>query len=203
VPKKVDHDERRRQIADGLLRIAATRGLHQAGLREVAAESGVSVRLIQYYFGDKEQLLLFALMHLARKLSDRALARIQAAGSSAGPRAVVSAILLTFLPDDEESRAFNVAWAAYAALALTDPGLGMKTLIDASDVVEKAVAGQLAAAQEAGIMDAALDPAVEATSLLALSAGLGTSVLHDQRSPADAARIIAYHLDRLLPAERG
>jgi AcrR family transcriptional regulator len=30
---------------DALVRIAATRGLHNAGMREIAAEAGVSVRL--------------------------------------------------------------------------------------------------------------------------------------------------------------
>jgi DNA-binding transcriptional regulator YbjK len=40
---------------------AATRGLHAAGIREVAAEAGVSLRLVQYYyFGTKEELLLAA-----------------------------------------------------------------------------------------------------------------------------------------------
>jgi len=74
MPKLVDHELRRRQIADALLRVAAARGLHQAGLREVAAEAGLSVRLIQYYFGTKEQLLLYATHQLAVQLSDRVMA---------------------------------------------------------------------------------------------------------------------------------
>src|SRR5215831_21346773 len=45
VPRRVDHEERRRQIADALVRTAATRGLHATGMREVAAEAGVSLRL--------------------------------------------------------------------------------------------------------------------------------------------------------------
>ncbi|MFH8634025.1 TetR family transcriptional regulator [Streptomyces lydicus] len=38
---------RRRQIAEALWRIAAERGLHEASLREVAAEAGVSLRAVQ------------------------------------------------------------------------------------------------------------------------------------------------------------
>ena len=75
VPKRVDHEERRRQIADALLRVAATRGLHATGMREVAAEAGVSLRLVQYYFGTKEELLLAAMQHLAARFSARAVAR--------------------------------------------------------------------------------------------------------------------------------
>ncbi|MFB8061103.1 TetR family transcriptional regulator, partial [Kitasatospora purpeofusca] len=47
---RVDHEERRRQIAEALLRIADTQGLQSASMRAVAAEAGVSLRLVQYYF---------------------------------------------------------------------------------------------------------------------------------------------------------
>lgn len=49
-PKRVDHEQRRRQIGEALLRVASTRGLQSATMREVAAEAGVSLRLVQYYF---------------------------------------------------------------------------------------------------------------------------------------------------------
>ncbi|GFE19801.1 hypothetical protein [Streptomyces nigrescens] len=39
----------------------------------------------------------------------------------------------------------------------------------------------------------------EAISLLALSAGLGTSVLVGQRTPEAAAPALRHHLDRLFP----
>ena len=96
MPKRVDHEVRRRQIADALLRTAATRGLHATGMREVAAEAGVSLRLVQYYFGTKEELLLAAMQHLAAQFSERALARIRRikqAGGPASPRDVIAAIL--------------------------------------------------------------------------------------------------------------
>ena len=79
MPKRVDHEERRQQIADALLRTAATRGLHATGMREVAAEAGVSLRLVQYYFGTKEELLLAAMQHLAARFSARAVARFREA----------------------------------------------------------------------------------------------------------------------------
>jgi AcrR family transcriptional regulator len=52
VPRRVDHEQRRRQITDALLRIAGTRGLQAVTMREVAAEAGVSLRLVQYYATD-------------------------------------------------------------------------------------------------------------------------------------------------------
>ena len=200
MPKRVDHEQRRRQIAEALLRVAAARGLHQAGLREVAAEAGMSVRLIQYYFGTKEQLLLYATQYLAVALADRAKARIAAAGPDAGPRAIIEAILAEALPDDEDSRVFHVIWTSYLALSLTDPGLTMGPLARGSDVVIDVIAAQLRTAQEAGQMPPGLDPGLEATSLVALSAGLGTSVLVRDRDAGQAWAVIRYQLDRLLPA---
>jgi len=148
VPKRVDHEERRRQIADALLRTAAERGLHATGMREVAAEAGVSLRLVQYYFGTKEELLLAAMQHLAAQFGDRVLARIRRikeTESPASPRDVIAAILTEALPADDERRT---------------------------------------------------------VSLLAMGAGLGTSVLGGQSSPAEAQAVIDYHLYRLFPASR-
>src|SRR5215831_8721377 len=128
VPRRVDHEERRRQIADALLRTAATRGLHATGMREVAAEAGVPLRLVQYYFGTKEELLLAAMQHLAVRFSDRVLARIQRMKKTEGPaspRDVIAAILTEALPADDERRTFTLVSTAYLALSLTDPALAI------------------------------------------------------------------------------
>jgi AcrR family transcriptional regulator len=205
VPKRVDHEERRRQIADALLRTATTRGLHATGMREVAAEAGVSVRLVQYYFGTKEELLLAAMQHLAARFSERALTRFRSASGSAGPaspRDIIAAILAEALPADDDRRTFTALSAAYLALSLTDPALAIAPLVKNSDAVIDVVAAQLRAAQAAGDTPADLDPGLEATSLLAMSAGLGTSVLAGQSSVEQAQAVIGYHLDRLFPAAR-
>ena len=61
MPKRVDHEVRRKQIAEALVRIAGQRGLHAVGMRDVAAEAGISLRLVQYYFQTKEKLLQIGL----------------------------------------------------------------------------------------------------------------------------------------------
>jgi AcrR family transcriptional regulator len=202
VPKRVDREQRRRQIADALLRTAATRGLHATGMREVAAEAGVSLRLVQYYFGTKEELLLFAMQQLAAQFAERGLTRIRRikdAGGLAGPRDVIAAILTEGLPVDDERRTFTVIYTAYLALSLTDPALAIGPLVRNSDVVIGVVAAQLRAAQAAGDTPAHLDPDLEALSLLAMSAGLGTSVLVGQSSPGQAQAVIDYRLHGLFP----
>jgi len=205
MPRRVDHEERRRQIADALVRTAAARGLHAAGMREVAAEAGVSLRLVQYYFGTKEELLLAAMQHLAAQFGDRVLARIRRikeTESPASPRDVIAAILTEALPADDERRTFTVLYTAYFALSLTDPALAIAPLVRNSAAVIDVVAAQLRAAQAAGDAPAHLNPDLEAVSLLAMGAGLGTSVLGGQSSPAEAQAVIDYHLYRLFPASR-
>jgi AcrR family transcriptional regulator len=205
VPKRVDHEERRRQIADALLRTAAARGLHATGMREVAAEAGVSLRLVQYYFGTKEELLLAAMQHLATQFGGRALARInrlKETQSPVNPRDVIAAILTEALPVDDERRTFTVLWTAYFALSLTEPALAIAPLVRDSAAVIDVVAAQLRAAQAAGGTPAHLDPDLEAVSLLAMSAGLGHSILAGQSSAGQAQAVIDYHLHRLFPAPR-
>jgi AcrR family transcriptional regulator len=205
VPKRVDHEQRRRQIADALLRAAATRGLHATGMREVAAEAGVSLRLVQYYFGTKEELLLFAMQQLAAQFGERALARIRRIKQTEGPvspRDVIAAILTEGLPADDERRTFTVLYTAYFALSLTEPALAIAPLVKNSNAVIDVVAAQLRAAEAAGDTPAQLDPDLEAVSLLAMSAGLGTSVLAGQSSPGQAQAVIDYHLYRLFPGSR-
>jgi AcrR family transcriptional regulator len=206
MPKRVDHEERRRQIADALLRTAAARGLHAAGMREVAAEAGVSLRLVQYYFGTKEELLLAGTQYLAARYSERALARLRRLKEEAGPadgparpRDVIAAILTEGLPADEESRTFTIVYTAYLALSLTDPALALAPLVKNSGAVIGVVAAQLRAAQAAGDMPAQLDPDLEALSLMAMSAGLGTSVIGGQSSVGQAQAVIDYQLRRLFP----
>jgi AcrR family transcriptional regulator len=205
VPKRVDHEQRRRQIADALLRVASERGLHATGMREVAAEAGVSLRLVQYYFGTKEELLLFATQQLAARFSERGMTRInrlKETRSPVHPRDVIAAILTEGLPADDEMRTFYVVYTAYMALSLTDPALAIAPLVKNSAAVIGVMAAQLRAAQAAGDTPARLDPDLEALSLMAMSAGLATSVLGGQSSVEQAQAVIDYHLDRLFPAAR-
>jgi AcrR family transcriptional regulator len=206
MPKRVDHEERRRQIADALVRTAATRGLHATGMREVAAEAGVSLRLVQYYFGTKEELLLFATQRLAVQFGSRVMTRIDRTKQTDGPanpRDVIAAILIEGLPVDDERRTFTIVYTAYLALSLTDPALAITSLARNSTAVIDVVAAQLRAAQAAGDTPTDLDPDVEALSLLAMSAGLGSSVIGGQSSPEQAQAVIDYHLGRLFPARAG
>ncbi|WP_369176456.1 TetR/AcrR family transcriptional regulator [Streptomyces mutabilis] len=200
MPKRVDHAERRTEIAEALVRVAARRGLHAVGMRDVAAEAGVSLRLVQYYFETKEKLLLFGLEHLTGKFGERLTARIRAAGDGPGPRALVEALLMTALPTDEESRVFHHLYTSYAVLAVTDRTLAAQPFIKDPDAAEAALTDILRQAQGADLLQPGVDARLTATGLLAMSAGLGTSILVGQRSPESAIAVLDDHLDRVFRA---
>ncbi|MFD8082741.1 TetR/AcrR family transcriptional regulator [Kitasatospora sp. NPDC059722] len=213
MPKLVDHEERRAHIVDALLRSAAAGGLHAVTMRSVAVEAGVSVRLVQYYFDTKEQLLLAAMHRLAARMGERVSERVAArvaAGTGTGaagsgsaapaPRDVVEAVLLEAVPTDEESRTFHLVYTEYAVLSVTDPALGGQAFLAAPNEMEAFLAAQLTAAQRAGQAAAGLDARREAVVLLAVSAGLGLSVLLGQRTAEDATAVLGYHLGRIFPA---
>ncbi|REK87562.1 TetR family transcriptional regulator [Streptomyces inhibens] len=198
MPKRVDHAERRTEIAKALVRVASHRGLHAVGMRDVAAEAGVSLRLVQYYFETKEKLLLYGLQHLVERFAERVAARSRAAGDDRGPRAMIEALLMASLPTDEESRAFHLVYTSYAVLAVTDQALAAQPFIWNPDAAEDTLTELLRQAQEADLVQPGVDVQLEAVSLLAMSAGLGTSVLVGQRSPQSAATVLNHHLDRIF-----
>lgn len=198
MPKRVDHVQRRAHITDALVRVAAANGLHAVTLRAVAAEAGMSLNLVQYYFETKGQLLHAALERLEQQSHARWSARLEGLPRPVTTHAVLEAFLAEALPTDEESRAFHLVWTSYAVLAMTDPDLAAQPFVAGPDRLERQLTGVLEQAQREGTLDRRRDPAAEAAHLLALSHGLGTGVLVGQRTPDDARGILRGHLHQLF-----
>jgi AcrR family transcriptional regulator len=188
-----------------LPRARASAGVSRALRAPVISRTGVSLRLVQYYFGTKEELMLSAMQHLAAQFGERAMTRIKRIKETenpANPRDVIAAILTEALPADDDRRTFTVLYTAYFALSLTDPALAIDPLVRNSNAVIEVVAAQLQVAKAANDTPADLDPDLEAVSLLAMSAGLGQSVFAGHSSPGQAQAVIDYRLYRLFPASR-
>ena len=122
MPKRVDHDERRRTITEALARIAARQGLAGVTMRQVAAEAGVSVGRVQHYFASKDELLLAALRGLAGRAAERVRRAVGALGPEATERDRIRATLVEFLPLDAERRAATVLFRAFHEGGVNDPG---------------------------------------------------------------------------------
>lgn len=121
MPKVVDQEARREELAAAVWRIAADRGLGAASLREVAAESGWSLGALRHYFATRDELLLFAF----RVAADRGwarIARLQEAGTGE-PRAMIRTLLREALPLDDERRTECRVWMAFVVAADGSPPL--------------------------------------------------------------------------------
>ncbi|MCA6096568.1 TetR family transcriptional regulator [Streptomyces sp. SCA3-4] len=189
---------RRRQIAEAVWRIAAERGLEAASMRGVAAEAGVSLRVVQYHFDSKHDLLVTALGMLHEANERHAGERAAALRDPADPRALLRLILEEFLPLDEQRRTALRVFAAYYARSLTDPRLA-EVFLHGARPVERLVAGVIARVPGRGPAGAT-GPAAEAEADLLVSGvtGLGMDVLHGRRTLAGVRRTLDHHLDRIL-----
>lgn len=202
MPRTTDHGERRAHIADALVRVAARDGLHEVTMRSVAAEADVSLRLVQYYFQSKAQLLVGAVRQLEQRSNQRWSARLADLTHPPPPRAVVEAFLAEALPTDEASRVFHLVGASYGVLAMTDAELAGQPFISGIDRLEEHLTEALTRARAAGELAAGTEPALEATRLVMLSHGLGTSVLVGQRDLEAARKVLDYHVAQLFDTSR-
>lgn len=192
VPRRVDHEMRKRQITDAVVRITVKGGLGAATFREVAAEAGVSVRLVQYYFGTKDQLLLATQRHVA----ERSIARIRRLRADADdtPREILRTIMGSFVPVDQESRDAMLVYIALFTASLLDPVLKRTEAHEVPASMRDVFAQQLRRAK----LRTGVDPDQEALILLVVVTGLSQGVLDGQITPNDAFNSIDYALNRAL-----
>lgn len=198
MPKQVNHDIRRQEISDALLQLAAKNGLHSVSMRTVAAEAGVSLRQIQFYFGDKATLMLSALNRLEQRSHQRWEKRINRLPKTTSTRTYLEGFLKEALPTDKESRLFQMVWTSYAVLSMTDKELGQKPFTDGPTQLKEQIRGIFEEGKSCGDLSKRIDAEKEATRLLALNHGLGMGVLTGQQTVKQAITILNYHLDSVF-----
>ncbi|SEG96788.1 DNA-binding transcriptional regulator YbjK [Nonomuraea solani] len=196
MPKKVDHVERRRHIAEAVLRIAGRDGLDGARLRDVAEEAGISLGSVQHYFGTKDEMLRYVVGHLGGRVTERIMAGIREGVEAPSAGSFLMAMAAEMLPLDERRRAERRAGQAFTARAVGVPEL-VEVLRESDRWLHGRVADLITQGQLAGEFRAGLDPGHESVALLAMIDGLGSDLLLGVREPAQALATVRYHLDRL------
>jgi AcrR family transcriptional regulator len=177
MPKIVDHDARRAELAAAVWRLASREGLDAVTMRGVAAEAGWSTGSVAHYFADKEELVLFAFETVADRVGRRI---VRAAEQGRDPLELVRGQLVEGLPLDAERRAEVRLWFAFLALAETRPQLA-RAGREAYREWRDRIAETLEDGQRQGLVDEAIDPAREAAALVALVDGLAIQATFDPR----------------------
>ncbi|MBQ1080550.1 TetR family transcriptional regulator C-terminal domain-containing protein [Nocardiopsis sp. B62] len=135
VPKIVDKESRRREIAEALHRIAAREGLEGVSVRTVAAEARLSAGAVQREFDSKDKLLRFALHVTVDEVAER-FGRLRIGPGRLDFAGALRQVLLEMLPTDERKLAQARIWAAFYARAAVDPAFAdtLRTLTEQTRV---------------------------------------------------------------------
>ncbi|MBM2620065.1 TetR family transcriptional regulator C-terminal domain-containing protein [Actinoplanes sp. LDG1-06] len=187
MPKIVDHDARRRLIADALMRVAAEQGLEAVSLRHVAAAAGVSAGMVQHYFHTKDEMMAFALSAVMDRSEARIRAAVEALGADPPPRLLLRTLIAALLPLEGTAMADGRVALAFLAYAAVRPEAGQSLRPGTSQMVDF-VAGLLPEPHGAE----------SATALLALMEGLGVYLLGGQLTPDQALATLDAQLDLLF-----
>ncbi|MEU8998089.1 TetR family transcriptional regulator C-terminal domain-containing protein [Streptomyces caniferus] len=189
MPKQVDHESRRRQIADAVCQLADESGLEGVTLRDVAGRAQVSMGAVQRCFGTKEEMLVFALGQIGERVAARVSARLTASPAQSARTALGHAATEVSLVH-EEHRAEARVWLAFVAQAAVSPPLAG---ILRTNYAHLQVLFARLIAEASGTPD----PDRAARTLLALADGLTTHVLIGHLSPAEALDVLDGQLHRL------
>jgi AcrR family transcriptional regulator len=195
VPKVVDHEERRAELAAAVWRLASREGVEAVTVRGVAEEAGWSTGALVHYFADKEALILFAFRTAADRVGRR-LAELEERTSDPLERA--RAQLIEGLPLDRERQDEVRFWFSFLGLALTRPALARAQRV-AYRAWRDRIADRLREAQEADDVRADADCATEAAALVGLVDGLAVQATFEPRalSAARQVELVDACLDRL------
>lgn len=118
MPKKVDHDARRGELAAAVLAVIERDGMDGATIRGVAAEAGWTRGVIAHYFDSRDDLLLFAYREgLARTTSS-----FDATGDKP-PLELLRDWLFVLLPLDPASQLNLAIYLGFAGNASRRPTL--------------------------------------------------------------------------------
>jgi len=193
LPKLVDREERRREIAAAVLRLVAARGVEAATLRAVAAEASVSMGAVQHYFTTKDEMLRFALAHGNTLLGERG-ARLIAQRRPATPHETFRLFCTLLLPLDENSRAAARLWAGLISHGCVDEPtrkLAALAYVNLTDFVVRQLSDTLPGA----------DAEQAARHLVSVIEGLRWPVLFGAYSKQQAMDILDTQLDLIfMPA---
>ncbi|HZO23283.1 MAG TPA: TetR family transcriptional regulator C-terminal domain-containing protein [Steroidobacteraceae bacterium] len=116
MPKIVDHEHRRDQIALVACRVVAEHGFDQATIVRIAREAGYTTGMVAHYFDTKQDIIIAALRLILRRIEER-LTR------PAGTAADLLTVLAEALPIDEQRYIECAFWTAFWGQVSTDKRL--------------------------------------------------------------------------------
>ena len=107
MPKIVDHEQRRDEIALVACRVVAEHGFDQATIVRIAREAGYTTGMVAHYYDTKQEIVIAALRLILRRSEERLM---RPAGES---QPDLLTVLTESLPVDEERFIECAFWTAF------------------------------------------------------------------------------------------
>ncbi|AYY12768.1 TetR family transcriptional regulator [Actinobacteria bacterium YIM 96077] len=143
MPKVVDHDRRRRELAEAVLRVVVRRSVVGASVRAVATEAGWSTGALRYYFASQEELRAFAAETAWTRLRERVRARVEQLRSEPSSRELMARIVEELIPLDDERRQEYALWLALTEWERGRPAAERSAMWEAQRALYRAVVAVL------------------------------------------------------------
>ncbi|HEV3179254.1 MAG TPA: TetR family transcriptional regulator C-terminal domain-containing protein [Steroidobacteraceae bacterium] len=107
MPKIVDHEQRREEIALVACRVVAEYGFEQATIVRIAREAGYTTGMVAHYFDTKQDIIVAALRLILRRIEER----LRPSADESQPDLL--ALLTEALPVDETRYIECAVWIAF------------------------------------------------------------------------------------------
>lgn len=163
--------------------------------QSVAAEAGISVRLVQYYFGTKKDFLLATHRSVMDDAGARFTRRRNELGPDATPREAIRAVLTELLPLDEQRREETLVLGAFGWSAITGGGITAEETFAAPRALATIVADQLRRARTG---EDAGDPEADADLVVLAAGGLAQGMMQGYSTSRTPLELVEHLLDRVL-----
>src|SRR6185312_8428675 len=108
MPKIVDHEQRRDEIALVACRVVAQYGFEQATVARIAREAGYTTGMVAHYFDTKQDIIIAALRLILRRIEER----LTRPAGDAAPADLLT-LLAEALPIDEQRYIECAFWTAF------------------------------------------------------------------------------------------
>ncbi|HEV7433070.1 MAG TPA: TetR family transcriptional regulator C-terminal domain-containing protein [Steroidobacteraceae bacterium] len=119
MPRIVDHDRRREEIARLAVRVIQREGAENATVRRIASAGGFSIGVLTHYFKDKDELIAFAFQWVAREW----FMELDAAIDTAAPGLPRLRTALEFMVPTTSAPSFIRLWLSLWGGAVHNPAL--------------------------------------------------------------------------------
>lgn len=191
MPKIVDHDNRKKAIAEATWQVILEQGMKGATVRNIARKAGLSLGALRHYFSTQEELLIYAMDLVKERVTERV---EKIALQNLPPKEMVLQMLLEIVPTNETTRAEMEVWLEFV-LYFRNKG----NRESQNDGILEGIQKLLDSLDRAQFLKKEIDKDLETERLCALIDGLAIhAILNPERLTKERIiSILAHHIDEI------